>query len=97
VLADRLAERLPLLAVADRILEGRARDADRARRDVDAADLEPGQRDLEAAALLAADERVGGQAVVLERDLARLDAAIAELVEVAADRQARDPSARRRG
>src|SRR5579883_2502037 len=89
VLADGLAERPALLRVADGVLEGRLRHTDRAGGDVDAPDLEAGERDLEPQALPAADQVLGGHDVVLEDDLAGLDAAVAELVEVAAHRQAR--------
>src|SRR5581483_9246980 len=75
------------------VLEGRGegglRDPDRARRDVDAPDLEARHDVLEALALLA-DEVRGRDRKVLERDLGRLDALVAELREVAADRAAGD-------
>src|SRR6185503_6761253 len=83
VLADRLAEGLALLRVPQRLGERRLRDADAACRDVDAPELEPAGRLLEAAAFLA-DEVTRGDAVVLEDELGRVDALVAELLELAA-------------
>ena len=57
MLGDRLAEGLAQLRVAHRFVERRLGDAAAARRDVDAAELEPAERRLQAAALRAADQR----------------------------------------
>ena len=60
-------------------------DADAARGDVDAAELEPAGRLVEAPALDLADQVVGRNAVVLEDQLGRIDRLVAELLELAAD------------
>ena len=70
MLADRLAEGLADLGVADRVVERGLGEADAARRDVDPAELEPGHHLLEAVAFLAADQAVGRHAVVLENSSA---------------------------
>src|SRR3989442_1342047 len=68
VLADRLAEGVPLLRIPDRLVERRLGDADPPRRDVDPSELEPADRLLEAAAFVA-DQVLLGHAVVLEHQL----------------------------
>ena len=92
VLRDRLAERLPLLRVADRLLEGACRDPDCARCDVDAAELDPTHEVAEAFAdsRLAADHGVAGHAEAVEGELDGLDALVAELAERRPDRQPRE-------
>src|SRR5581483_4444333 len=89
VLRDRLAERLALLRVADRLLERPGRDPDRPRRDVHSAELDPAHEVAEALpqACLAADHRVAGHPEPVERELDRLDALVAELAERRPDRQ----------
>ena len=83
VLADRLAERLALARVGERVVERRLRDADPARRDVDAADLDPAHEVLEALAdaVLAAEDARRRRAEPVEDELGRLDALVAELGE----------------
>ena len=85
VLADRLAEGLAQLRVVGGELQRALGDADAARRDVDAAELEPARHLGEAAALDLADQVIGRHAVVLEDQLARIDRLVAELLELAAD------------
>src|SRR6266581_636809 len=68
VLADRLAESLPLLRILDRFRQRPGSDAHAARRDVYAAELEPAHGLPEPAALLA-DEIARGDAVILEHEL----------------------------
>ena len=57
VLPDRLAERLALLGVGERVVEGRLGDADRAGGDLHPAELQAGHELGEAAPLLAAEQR----------------------------------------
>ena len=64
------------------------RDADAARGDVDAAELEPAGGLVEALALDAADQMIGGHAIVLEDELGGVDRLVAELLQLAADREA---------
>src|SRR5262245_13165968 len=81
VLADRLAERLAELRIAHRLVERALRDADAACGDVDPAELEPAHREIEALPLLA--DQVGrGDLEVLEHKLCRVDALVAELLEL---------------
>ena len=60
------------LRVAERVVERRLRDADAARGDVDAADLDPAHEVLEALAdpVLAAEDARGGRAEAVEHELA---------------------------
>src|SRR5690606_8199143 len=79
VLRDRHAEGDPLLRVGQRRLERHARDAERLRRDADAAAVERRHRQLEAAAELA-EQRVVADLDVLEGEPDRARAAQAHLV-----------------
>ena len=67
-------------------LERGLHEADRARRGLQAAVLEAGHLEVEAAAepALAADEVLGGHEPVVERDLVRVHAAVADRVDRAA-------------
>ena len=94
VLADRLAEGLAHLRVLGRELQRAFGDADAARGDVDAAELEPAGRLVEALPLDPADQVVGRNAIVLEHELGGVDRLVAELLELAADREALSASAR---
>jgi hypothetical protein len=85
---DRLTERRPLPRVPQRRLVRRLGDADRARRDVDPADLQAVQDLLQAAALLAAEQVDRRDADLVEDQLAGLRALVAELGQVPADREA---------
>src|SRR5207342_3862536 len=91
VLRDRLAERLALLRVADRLLEGPHRDPDGTCGDVAAAELDPAHEVLEALADpgLAAERGVRRRAEPVERHLDRLDALVPELLQLCGDRQPR--------
>ena len=80
-LRDRLAERVALARVGDRVVEARLGDADRTRGDAEATALDGGHRDLEAVALLA-EQRVGPDADLVEDDLAGAERPEAELVLV---------------
>src|SRR6478672_4978354 len=82
VLADRLAEGLAQLRVADRFVERRLGDARAARGHVDAPELEPAHGAVEALPL-AADEIRGGHAEIFEDELRRVDALVADLLELA--------------
>jgi hypothetical protein len=88
VLADRLAEGVALARVLQRLVEGRRRDAHAARRDVDPPELEAAHRLVEAAPFLP-DQIRGRHAVVVEDELCRVDALVAELLELLARREAR--------
>src|SRR3954447_11057305 len=91
VLGDRLAERLALLGVLDRQLEGALGQADAAGGDVDAADLERVHHLREAlveAAVLAAEDRVRRRLVAVEDQLGRLDALVAHLLDLGRDVEA---------
>src|SRR5207253_2999854 len=89
MLADRLAEGLAHLGIGDRLRERRVRDPDPARRDVDAPELEPAENLLQAAPFDAADQPACRHAVVIEGELAGVDAAVAELLKLALDGKAR--------
>ncbi len=80
----RLAELHPLLGVAQAQLERALRDADGARRGLDAGQLEGLHQLLEALALDAAEQRLGRHAEAVEGDLVFLHAAIAEHLDLAA-------------
>ncbi len=88
MLTDRLAEGLADLAVGERLVERRLRQSHAARGNVDAAELERAERVLEAQSLLAADQPVGRNPIVLEHQLGRVDALVAELLQLAAHRKA---------
>ena len=79
VLEDRLAEALALLGVLNRHLQRAARHADALRGDADAPALQAAERDLVALALVA-DQVLGRDAAVLEVDLRRVAAVLAQLV-----------------
>src|SRR6266550_3583055 len=81
---DLLSKGLALLGVRDRILEARAGDADRLRRDRDAAAIEGRKRDPVSLAHLAEKIR-GRHARVLEDELRRVRSADAELALELAD------------
>src|ERR1700710_128444 len=84
VLGDRLAEGFALLAVFERQLERPLGDADAARGDVDAADLERVHhlRETLADALGAAEHAVGRAFVAVVDELGRLDALVAHLLDL---------------
>ena len=84
---------LALLRVGERGVERGPGHADGARRDVDAADLEHAE-DLGEAPAGFADEVGGGDAVVGVGHLDGLDALVAELADVLADRDALERRAR---
>ena len=83
VLADRLAKRLAMLGIAERRVQGRSRNTNPAGGDVDATERKPGEDLLQAPALCFADEIRGRYADVVELHLAGVDAAVAELGELA--------------
>ena len=89
MLADRLAERLAPLRVANGLFERRARDAEPARRDVDPLGFEARHDVLEPFAFHSADQIRRGHGKIVEMQLAGFDSFVAELVDVAADGQAR--------
>src|SRR5687768_10509576 len=88
VLGDRFAEGPAKLRVPQRLLQTRAREPCTTRRDVGAPELEPVQHLLESAPFRAADQVSGRHPAVDEQHLARVDAAIAELLELAHDIEA---------
>ena len=69
-------------------------DADAARGDVDAAELQPAGDLEEAPAFDAADQVIGRHAIILEHQLGGIDRLVAELRQLAADRKALPASAR---
>src|SRR6185312_14697252 len=83
VLRDRLAERLALLGVADRLLERPCGDPDGARGDVHAAELDAAHEVGEACVLagFAAENAGSRDTQTVERQLDGLDALVAELPE----------------
>ena len=87
VLPDRLAEALPLLGVPQRILQRGRRHAERARRDLNASGLKAFHHLRETLARLAAEDRRRGHAAVVERQLAGLDALVAQLGQIPRHRQ----------
>ena len=94
MLGDRLAEGVAHLRVFGREPQRAFGDADAARRDVDAPELEPAGRLVEALAFDLADQVVGRNAIVLEDQLGGIDRLVAELLELAPDPEARPASAR---
>src|SRR4029079_4340188 len=87
------------LRVADGELVGAQRHAETARADVDPPGLDAAHHLIEALALALGptQDRGGGHAVVVERDLRRLDALVAELREaLGRDRDAALPAGGRR-
>src|SRR5580704_15131798 len=89
--ADRLAERLALLRVGEGVFERRPRDADAASRDVDPLALEPRHDLPEAFAFHAADQVLGRDEEILERQLAVFHTAVAERVDLADDAKSGPP------
>ena len=85
MLRDRFAEGLANLRVTQRFIQRRLRDADAARRHVDAAKLQPRQSVLQPAAFDAADQPVHRHAVVLEHQLGTVDSLVAEFLQLATD------------
>src|SRR4029077_19949538 len=83
VLPDRLAERLPLLRVARRVLQRGLGHAERPGRDLDPAYLQAAHHLPEPLALEPAQQRAGRDPVVGEAELAALYALVAELRQVA--------------
>ena len=83
LVADRLPELHPLLAVGQRVLERAAGQADRAGRGLGAGDVQPAQAVLEALALLLAGvlQGVGGQPQPVELELPGGQAEVADLVD----------------
>ena len=77
------SEGLPVLGVAEGVVERRPCDADRPAGDLDATGLEPGHHLAEALALDAAEQGVARHVTVVEVQLARLDALVAELRQIA--------------
>src|SRR6266567_3559662 len=88
VLRDGLAEGLTLLCIADRVLEGRPGQAYAARRHIDAPALE-GTHDHREARVLLAEQILQRHARVLKDELARAQPTVAQLLQVAADPEAR--------
>ena len=88
MLGDLAAERLPFLGVADRDVERPLGNADAARGDVHAADLDARHHLLEPAPLLAAEQVRRRDAVIGEDQLRCLDPLVAELLELGRDREA---------
>ena len=82
-----------MLGVGERGVEGGPGHAHGPRGDVDAPDLEHAE-DLGQAPARLADEVGGGDAVVRVRHLDRLDAPVAELADVLADRDPLEPRPR---
>src|SRR5581483_11710266 len=91
VVGDRLAEGLPLARVADRVLERRVGDAQTARRDIYATQLDAGHELPEPLPNLAgaAEDARGRRAEPLKDELGGLDALIAELFQWRGNRQSR--------
>ena len=83
MLADRLAEGLAHLRIGEGLIQAGLSDADAPGRHVDAPELHAGEDLLQAPALLAADQVIRRHPAVLEHQRAGVDAAIAELVELA--------------
>src|SRR5688572_15619201 len=88
VLADRLAEGVALARILERFLERGLGHADAARRDIDPAELEAADG-LMKAAPFRADQIARRHAVVVEHELGRIDALVAELLELAARGESR--------
>jgi len=85
VLPDRYPEALPLLGVAQRVVERGLRDAHRPGRDLDAADLQALHHLCEPTARRATEQRPGWCVVVIKGQLTALDALITELGQVTRD------------
>ena len=83
MLPDRPSHRLPHVRVAKRRLQRGVRDADTAGGDVDASELEAAEHLRDAAALDTAEEACRVDRDVVEQQLHRVDAPVAELPELA--------------
>ena len=88
VLRDGLPKGLTLLCIAYRVLEGRPGQAYAARRHIDAPALE-GTHDHRKAGVLLAEQILQRHARVLKDELARAQPTVAQLLQVAADPEAR--------
>src|SRR5438477_367721 len=87
-IGDLLSERLALLGIREGVLETRARDPDRLRRDRDAAAVEGRERDLVSLIRLAEETR-GRHSRILEDELRGIRSADAELLLELAYRESR--------
>src|SRR5262249_26117239 len=85
VLGNRLAEGATHLRVLRRHPQRAFGNAGAARGDVDAAELEPAGRLVEALAFHFADQVIGADAVILEDQLGGIDRLVAELLELLPD------------
>src|SRR5437870_1425400 len=88
MLTDGLAEGGPALRVSNGLLKSGSRDSQAAGGDVEPFRFEAGHDLLETLAFGASDEVFGGHRKILEMQLAGFDTLIAELIDVAAHRQA---------
>jgi hypothetical protein len=86
MLGDRLAHRLAQLGILRGEPQRAFRHADAARGDVDAAEFQAAGRLEKALAFDPADQVRRRNAIVLEDELGAVDALVAELVELLADR-----------
>src|SRR5262249_54269519 len=88
VVGDRLAEGAAGPRIFGREPQRAFGDADAARGDIDASELKPAGRLVEALALDLADQVIGWDAIVLEDQLGGIDRLVAELLELAAHSEA---------
>src|SRR5207244_13588487 len=87
-LPDGLAEALPMLRVLERVGQRRGADPERARRDLDASDLQATHHLCEPESLLAAEQGGHRDAVVIEGQLTAFDALVPQLGQVTRHRKA---------
>ena len=87
MLGDGHAESFSQLRVFHAFIQRRLGDADATRRDVDAAQFQPAEGMFQPLPFHAADQAVGGDAVIVEHKFRAVDALVAKLFELPADRE----------
>ena len=88
MLANRLAEGFPHLGIGKRILQRRVGDTNPARRHIDPPQFKPRRGMAKPLALLAADQAIRRHRVILEHQLAGIDALVADLLQLSPDPEA---------
>ena len=87
MLGDGDAEGLPELRILYALIQRRLGDTNAARGDVDAAQFQPAEGMFQPLPFHAADQAVGRDAVIVEHKFRAVDALVAKLFELPADRE----------